>query len=210
MSLWRARDYGNPVDHMYDVVLADPPWRYNDKGSNGAAENHYPTMTMPELFNLPVSELAAKDSVLFLWVTWPLLVEGIELMGYWGFKYKTQAFTWVKHHEKSGKECFGLGRWTRGNSEVCLLGVRGKPKALTHGVRSLMEEYSVLKAPKGAHSAKPPEVRKRIVELMGADKMAVELFARENTEGWDTWGDQGSPTLVLNQGFSTGSLALSP
>lgn len=208
--IWRARDYGNPVDGMYDVVLADPPWRYNDRGSNGAAENHYSTMAMKDICDLPVSELAAQDSVLFLWVTWPLLVEGLEVMKAWDFQYKTQAFTWVKHYAKSEKPFFGLGRWTRGNSEVCLLGVRGKPKALTHGVRSLLEEEGVLKAPKGVHSAKPPEVRKRIVELMGADKMAVELFARENTEGWDTWGDQGSPTLILNHGISTGSLALSP
>lgn len=174
----------------FGIVLADPPWTYNDKGSNGAAANHYETMTIEDIMALPVSELAAKDSVLFLWVTWPLLIEGLTVMEAWGFTYKSRAFTWVKHYEKSGKPFFGLGRWTRGNDEVCLLGVRGKPKVSSHAVSSLVQ------APVGRHSAKPPEVRKRIKELMG-DLPAVELFARESTEGWDTWGNEIESTVEL-------------
>lgn len=192
---------GESVDGAYEVVYCDPPWSYDDKGSNGAADNHYSTMSMRDLCGLPVKQLVAKDAVVFMWATWPLLLEAITVMGAWGFAYKTLAFIWVKHYEKSGKPFFGLGRWTRSNTEVCLLGVKGKPKAVAHDISQLLldtdDNEKVIQAPVRKHSAKPPEVREKITKLMGADKLAVELFAREHTEGWDSWGNEGSPTLLL-------------
>ena len=103
----------------YNVIYADPPWSYNDKNCNGAALGHYQTMKVKDICELPVKELADKDCVLFLWVTYPMLQEGLKVIESWGFKYKTIAFQWVKTY-KSGKYVFGLGRWTRGNTDFGL------------------------------------------------------------------------------------------
>lgn len=75
----------------YAVIYADPPWRYSQKGLQGAAEKHYPTMSIEELSALPVAELAAPDSVLFLWATFPQLPEALRLIRAWGFTYKSVA-----------------------------------------------------------------------------------------------------------------------
>lgn len=86
----------------YSVILADPPWTfktYSDKGKGRSAEQHYPTMTKRDIQQLDVSFLAAPDCVLFLWVTWPCLIEGIELISHWGFEYKTCAFLWAKRNK---------------------------------------------------------------------------------------------------------------
>ena len=116
----------NPIN--YEIIYADPPWSYRNKGVDGAASKHYPTMSQLDIMALPVNGIAARDSVLFLWVTYPLLKEGLEVMDAWGFTYKTIAFQWVKTYPKSGQFVFGTGFWTRSNTEACLLGVMGKPK----------------------------------------------------------------------------------
>lgn len=176
---------------MYNIILADPPWSYSDKGCNGAAAKHYSTMSLKDIKELPISKIAAKDAVLFLWVTNPLLPEALEVMSAWGFKYKTKAFEWVK--SRGAKEFFGMGRWTRGNTESCLLGVRGKIRPISGSVRQLVwdegPETMTIAAPVMRHSAKPPEVRQRIVDLMG-DLPRIELFAREKTPGWAVFGNQ--------------------
>jgi len=62
--------------------------------------------------------------LLFLWVTFPLLQEGIDTLKKWGFTYKTVAFNWVKKNKKADSFFWGMGNWTRSNSEICLLGVK--------------------------------------------------------------------------------------
>lgn len=101
----------------------------------------------------------------------------------WGFKYKTIGFQWLKKNKKADTFFYGLGRWTRGNTECCLIGVKGKPKRLSNSVSQLIIERIQ------GHSKKPDVVRDKIVELMG-DLPRVELFAREKTEGWDSWGNE--------------------
>ena len=86
---------------QYSIIYADPPWRYTAKKVQGAAENHYPTMSISELCALPVADLAAKDSALFLWATFPQLPEALRLIRAWGFTYKTVAFVWLKQNRKS-------------------------------------------------------------------------------------------------------------
>lgn len=108
--------------------------------------------------------------------------EAFEVMKAWGFKYKTVAFVWSKR-TKNGKEVANLGRWTMGNVEVCLLGVKGKPKRAVKNIKQLVV------AERTKHSKKPDEVRRRIVELMG-DLPRLEMFAREKVEGWDVFGDE--------------------
>ena len=90
-----------PETKQYGIIYADPPWRYDRKHGSGVAENHYPTMSIEEICALPVSELAAKDSTLFLWATFPQLNEAFRVIDAWGFKYKTLAFLWLKQNRKA-------------------------------------------------------------------------------------------------------------
>jgi N6-adenosine-specific RNA methylase IME4 len=166
---------------QYGVIYADPPWSYADKGCNGNASDHYSLMTAKDIAALPVNQLAAKDCVLFMWGTYPLLKEALAVIEGWGFVYKSIGFQWVKLNKKNGKPFYGLGRWTRGNTEPCLIAVRGKPKRIAADV------FQLVQSPIRGHSAKPPEVREKIVRLMG-DVPRIELFARERAEGWDSTG----------------------
>ena len=178
----------------YSVILADPPWAYrvwSKKGIGRTAENHYPTMSIEDIRALPVGDLADDNCALFLWVTFPQLHEAFSLIESWGFTYKTAAFVWVKQNRKLPSLFWGLGYWTRANAEVCLLATRGSPKRLSAAV------HQVILSPVEQHSKKPDEVRERIVTLMG-DVPRVELFARQQSPGWDVWGNEVecSPGLV--------------
>ena len=92
----------------YQIIYADPPWRYDQKSLQGAAEKHYATMSMEELCGLPVEQISAKDSLLFLWATFPQLPAALRLISAWGFKYKTVAFLWLKKNRKADSWFFGL------------------------------------------------------------------------------------------------------
>lgn len=169
----------------YQIIYADPPWSYNDKmsGHSFSLDHEYKTQSKNWIAELNVrGGVADPNSVLFLWATSPLLPEALEVMKAWGFKYKTVAFCWSKR-TKNGKDVVNLGRWTLGNVELCLLGVRGKPKRVVKNIRQLVV------AERTKHSKKPDEVRQRIVTLMG-DIPRIELFAREKIDGWDVWGDE--------------------
>ncbi len=175
------------ADKRYSVIYADPPWSfktYSEKGKGRSAERHYPTMRKEDIQKLPIKNISAKDSVLFLWVTAPCLIEGIELVSAWGFTYKTVAFTWVKQNKKDNGLFTGMGYYTRSNAEYCLLATRGKVlERQSHGVHSVVLSHIE------RHSKKPDEVRERIVRLFG-DKPRIELFAREYADGWDCWGNE--------------------
>ena len=171
------------TNKKHNIIYADPPWSYKDKKCNGNCESHYNTMNLNDICNLPIKNITDKDCVLFLWVTYPMLNEGLKLIEEWGFKYKTIGFQWIKQN-KSGKGFFfGLGRWTRGNSECCLIAVKGKPKRISNSVSQLI--FSPLQE----HSKKPDIVREKIVELIG-NIPRIELFARKQAEGWDCWGNE--------------------
>ncbi len=154
----------------------------------GAAERHYPTMTADELCMLPVAELAARDSALFLWATFPKLPEALRLVKEWGFTYKGVAFVWLKKNKKADSWFYGLGFWTRGNAEICLLATRGHPKRWAANI------HQFIISPIEAHSKKPDKAREKIVALMG-DLPRVELFARQTPPGWDVWGNEVAGTL---------------
>lgn len=174
------------TDKRYNIIYADPPWSYrvwSEKGKGRSAENHYPCMDKHSIQELPVSDICAEDCVLFLWVTFPCLEEGVELIKSWGFKYKTCAFNWVKKNKKSDSWFWGLGYWTRANSEICLLATKGNLKRISAAV------HQVIDTPVREHSRKPDEVRDRIVQLCG-DLPRIELFARQHIDGWDCWGNE--------------------
>ena len=173
------------TDKKYQIIYADPPWSYKDKalaGNRGACCK-YPVMESANISQFPINNLASKDCILFIWVTMPKLNEVFKLIKEWEFEYKTCAFTWVKKNKVADSWFWGMGRWTRANSEICLLATKGKPKRINAGV------HSVIDTPIEAHSKKPNEARKRIVDLMG-DIPRIELFARQEFDGWDCWGDE--------------------
>lgn len=175
------------TDKKYNIIYADPPWSYKTWSGKGkekrSAENHYDCMNKADIQKVPVANITADDCVLFLWVTYPCLEEGLELIKAWGFKYKTCGFTWVKRNKKSDGWFWGLGYWTRANAELCLIATKGKPKRESRAV------HQVVDARVAEHSKKPDEVRDRIVKLCG-DIPRIELFARQHIEGWDCWGNE--------------------
>lgn len=178
MSLIEQRRYG--------AILMDPPWAFETyTGGKGtphrSAEDHYTTMDLHQIAGLPVPELAAKDCALFMWVVDSHFDVAFKLLDMWGFRFKTRAFTWKKL-TKTGIAKIGMGYWTRKQTEVCLLATRGRPKAKAHDVRELIE------AERREHSRKPDEQYGRIERLV--DGPYLEMFARQQWPGWDTWGNQ--------------------
>lgn len=183
----------------YQVIYADPPWNFaawSHRGEGKGAAQHYSTMKLADIKALPVPDIAAPDCALFLWVVQPMLPEAMEVIESWGFKFRTVAFCWVKMRQLwsenqlsllSQKPRMGLGYHTRSGMEQCWLAIRGKGyKRAEQGVEQ------VLHAPIGEHSAKPREIRNRIVRLTG-DVPRVELFAREPTAGgWVAWGNEAN------------------
>ena len=178
----------------YQIIYADPPWSYKTwtaKGGHKSASAHYQTMEKKDIQEMPIKEIADNDCTLFLWVTMPNLIEGIELIEKWGFTYKTCAFDWVKIY-KSGKPVVGLGYWTRANAELCLLATKGKPKRINNSVSQI-----VIEQPR-EHSRKPDCVRDRIVQLMG-DLPRIELFCRHPEQGWDSMGNELTEEKINGQ-----------
>ncbi len=183
--------FGDLERGKYGAIYADPPWHYEvwSEGSRRNASSKYNLMDSPDISLLPVVNLALRDCVLFMWVTWPKLFDSIAVMKAWGFEYKTCAFSWIKadntqpdmfHSEIPAQ--VGMGFWTRANSEVCLLATRGKPKRLNADVRQ------GIIAPRREHSRKPDGIHERIERLVAGPY--VELFARQKRPGWDVWGNQ--------------------
>ncbi len=177
----------------YDIIYADPPWQYkvySKKGTGRSAESHYPTMSLEDIENLPVSSITSDNAVLFLWITFPNLQDGFEVIRRWGFTYKTVAFNWVKLNKKSETLFWGMGFWTRANSEICLLATKGAPRRLSASVHQVIISHIE------EHSKKPDETRNRIVQLLG-DLPRIELFARQKAEGWDCWGNEVASDIEL-------------
>lgn len=167
----------------FKILYVDPPWQYEQKRLSGTAERHYHTLSDDELYQLKVNDIAADDCILFLWVTYPKLKEALKAIESWGFCYKTAGFVWLKQNKKSLTWFFGMGFWTRGNTEICLIAVKGKPKRISAKVSQLIV------SPIEEHSKKPDIVREKIVELVG-DMPRAELFARKRTDGWTCVGNE--------------------
>jgi len=178
-------DIGN-CPNKYDVIYADPPWSYKDKCNSGnrGAEFKYPCLELSDLMQLPVKSLAADNCILLMWWVPPMPIEALKLVEAWGFTFKNmKGFTWHKK-TKNGLDHFGMGNYTRANSEDCLIAIKGKPKRESASVRQIIESEV------RAHSQKPDVTRDRIVQLAGADKRFLELFSRQEVSGWDCWGNE--------------------
>ena len=191
-----------------NIILADPPWEYtishHEKGTtlNGLSNQHYETMSLSDLKNLKVREIAARDCILFLWTTGCQMKNSLELMNAWGFTYKTMFMVWVKTTNGQVK-ANRLGFYTRQSCEYVLMGSRGtvlkyKNPEYRTPVCNVFEEDSK------EHSRKPVYVRE-LIDRMFLNVPRIELFAREqsNTEDWDYWGNEvpmrDLMTLLLKQ-----------
>lgn len=206
---------GLPRQH-FGAILADPPWHfstwsargrdrcpdapvtnkhgYNIRGRNNSPLRHYATMTLQEVKSLPVSRLAARDCLLFLWCVDPLMPAALQVGESWGFTFKTIGFYWAKTRRVTStrgerfddpvRRAFpmGTGYWTRANPEMCLLFSRGKPKRCHADVAKLIV------SPRREHSRKPDEAAERIERLVSGPYL--ELFAREQRPGWTAWGNE--------------------
>lgn len=167
----------------FDMIMADPPWLYqlrSEKGEEKAPQAQYACMTLDEIAALPVSALAADDSVLCLWATNPLLRDAFRIVDAWGFQFKT-AGHWMKT-TKNGKLNFGTGYILRCAGEPFLIATRGAPKT-TKSTRS------VIMGRIREHSRKPEEAFAAAEQLM-PDARRIEVFSRQKRPGWSTWGDE--------------------
>ena len=166
----------------FTVIYADPPWAYNDKQGGsisekyGSAEKHYPSMTLSELEALQISEISADNCVLWLWATSPLLEDALQLSKAWGFKYKAQ-FIWdkIKHN---------MGHYNSVRHELLLICTRG---SCVPQISKLFD--SVQSIERAEHSRKPDEFR-HIIDTIYPEGNRVELFARRQAKGWQTWGNE--------------------
>ncbi|MCH8874973.1 ParB N-terminal domain-containing protein [candidate division KSB1 bacterium] len=174
-------------EKKYRVIYCDPPWRYNDSGvitendNYGRAERHYPTMSLSELRELSIKEIADDNAILFMWSTSPMLESAFILVESWGFRYKT-SFIWdkIKHN---------FGHYNSVRHELLLVCTRG---SCTPDNLKLFDSVQQIERTR-VHSEKPEEFRK-IIETLYTWGNKIELFARKRTSGWDVWGNQSEMT----------------
>jgi N6-adenosine-specific RNA methylase IME4 len=161
---------------IYSIIYADPPWQYEHPISDSRRiENQYPTMSIEDICNLDIQNICADDAVLFLWVSTPMLKKGLQVIDAWGFEYRT-SMVWVK-------PSIGPGHWVRQRHEFLLIAKKGNvptPKGSD-------KPDSVIEAPRTEHSKKP-DVMYEIIERMYPELPKVELFSRNEREGWKAWG----------------------
>lgn len=184
LDAWRATCLSRlPVaGPKYQVVYADPPWRYANMGNIEGAMG-YPTMSLDEIKRLPVPKLCDSTCVLFLWATNPLLPQALEVIKAWGFQYKTVFKVWVKHNA-AGTPLVGLGWWSRPSTELLLVAARGSGYTKWKSTHS---EPQVFVSRRGRHSEKPAEIRDAVRTFLRVPRR-IELFARSTSPGWDAWG----------------------
>jgi len=171
------------MSKQYQVIYADPPWRYSfSKSKSRKIENKYPTMDIEDICNIEVP--SAKDAVLYMWATAPKLQEAFKVIEAWGFEYKTHAI-W-------DKEKIGMGYWFRGQHELLMVAVKGQfspPK-------SSLRIGSVIRGQRGMHSSKPNKIRDYLT-ICYNDYNKLEMFARTKTEEWDVFGNEILPDVEI-------------
>jgi len=186
----------------YATILADPPWRFINRTGKIAPEHRrlsrYDTMTVAEIAALPVAEIAAPQSHLYLWVPNALLADGLAVMASWGFTYKSN-LVWHKVRKDGESDGRGVGFYFRNVTEIVLFGVRGRMRTLAPGRR----QVNLLATRKREHSRKPDELYGIIEQCSPAPYL--ELFARYPRPGWSVWGNEAdaevTPRGVARRGY---------
>lgn len=181
-------DLLSSVHGKFRTILADPPWRFENRTGKMAPEHkrlsRYGTMTFADIADLPVSSLAAPQCHLYLWVPNALLQEGLDTMKAWGFKYKSN-FVWYKIRKDGGPDGRGVGFYFRNVTELVLFGTRGTNNRTLQPGRS---QPNIVCTRKREHSRKPDEIFP-IIEACSPGPF-LELFAREKRKGWTVWGNE--------------------
>lgn len=186
------------MSKKYQIIYADPPWSFSSKELQKydgkrftSIEKHYPVQHKDWIKKLPIKQILDKDCALFLWTTDAHIPEALEVIKAWGFKYITIVFVWEKK-TKTGKTVANLGAWTMKNYEICLLATKGAMLKY----KKINNIYQKVEAERTNHSKKPEKVRKNI-ELLFGDLSRIELFARQQTLGWDVWGNEVESDIQL-------------
>ena len=176
------------AEQKFSTILADPPWQFQNRTGKVAPEhkrlNRYGTMGLDEIKKLPVAEVCADTTHLYLWVPNALLPEGLAVLKAWGFQYKSNLI-WHKIRKDGGPDGRGVGFYFRNVTEMVLFGIRGKNARTLAPGRS---QVNFLKTQKREHSRKPDEFY-NIVESCSPGPY-LEMFARGSRPGWTTWGNQ--------------------
>jgi N6-adenosine-specific RNA methylase IME4 len=189
-----AQDLTKRVQGRFGTILADPPWQFMNRTGKMAPEHRrlmrYPTMPLADIAGLPVKQLAAEKSHLYLWVPNALLREGLEVMSAWGFKYKGN-LVWYKVRKDGGPDGRGVGFYFRNVTEICLFGTRGNLRTDDPGRR----QVNIIASQKRGHSVKPDELYD-IIENCSFGPF-LEMFARRPRRGWVQWGNEiGHPEAM--------------
>ncbi len=193
--------------HSFGTILADPPWQFQNRTGKVAPEHRrlsrYGTMTLDDIKSLPVSEVAAPVSHLYLWVPNALLPEGLAVMAAWGFAYKSN-IVWHKIRKDRGSDGRGVGFYFRNVTELILFGVRGKNARTLAPGRS---QVNLVASRKREHSRKPDEIYPIIEACSPGPRL--ELFARGIRTDWTVWGNEAAagyepswPTYSYNSATS--------
>lgn len=193
----------------FATILADPPWQFQNKTGKVAPEhkrlNRYGTMTVAEICALPVADVCAPTSHLYLWVPNALLPEGLKVMAAWGFQYKSN-IVWHKVRKDGGSDGRGVGFYFRNVTELLLFGVRGKNARTLQPGRT---QVNYLATRKREHSRKPDEIFD-IIEGCSAGPY-LEIFCRGVRTGWTVWGNQAdesyAPTWATYSNHSQAEVA---
>jgi N6-adenosine-specific RNA methylase IME4 len=182
-----AQDFATKVSGLYSTILADPPWRFDNRTGKMAPEHQrllrYPTIDLQEICEIPVSRVAAANSHLYLWVPNALLAEGLQVMRQWGFTYKSN-IVWYKIRKDGGPDGRGVGFYFRNVTELVLFGIRGQMRTLAPGRR----QTNIIATQKREHSRKPDQIYDIIEDCSPGPYL--ELFARFRREGWHQWGNE--------------------
>ncbi len=189
------QDFAAKVTGTYATVLADPPWRFQNRTGKMAPEHQrllrYPTLTLEEIRAIPVGRVLAPTAHLYLWVPNALLAEGLEVMRGWGFTYETN-LVWYKVRRDGGPGGRGVGFYFRNVTELVLFGIRGPMRTLQPG----RTQTNIMISQKREHSRKPDHIYS-IVETCSPGPY-LELFARFRRPGWDQWGNEDVEENSLN------------
>lgn len=181
------------VGEPFGTVLADPPWRFQNRSGKVAPEHkrlsRYDTMTWKDIAALPVDELMAPRSHCYLWVPNALLAEGLQVLENWGFTYKAN-LVWAKRRKDGGPDGRGVGFYFRNTTELVLFGTRGRLRTLAPA----RSQVNIIETRKREHSRKPDE-QYPIIESCSPGPY-LELFARYPQPGWHAWGAEAAADVV--------------
>lgn len=193
------------VEGGFHTVLADPPWRFQNRTGKVAPEHRrldrYSTLDLDAICRLPVVDAVARDAHLYLWVPNALLPDGLRVMESWGFRYVSN-LVWAKRRKDGGPDGRGVGFYFRNVTELVLFGVRGSQRTLAPA----RSQVNLIETRKREHSRKPDE-QYALIESCSPGPY-LELFARQARSGWTSWGDESAtsrePRGRVHKGYGGG------